>query len=41
MFDYFLFLILLGVCVVGIMGYLLVGGLILLFMYHHLHLYFL
>ena len=28
-----------GVCVVGIMGYLLVGGLILLFMYHHLCLY--
>ena len=37
----FLFLVLHGVCVVGIMGYLLVGGLILLFMYHHLCLYFL
>ena len=31
----FFFLILHGVCVVGIMGYALVGGLILLFMYHH------
>ena len=42
LFEYFLFLILHGgVCVVGIMGYLLVGGLILLFMYHHLCLYFL
>ena len=40
-FGYFLFLILHGVCVVGIMGYLLVGGLILLFMYHHLCLFFL
>ena len=31
----FFFLILHGVCVVGIMGYALVGGLILLFMYNH------
>ena len=42
-FDVCLFFVLLlhGVCVVGIMGYLLEGGLILLFMYHHLCLYFL
>ena len=32
----FLSLILHGVCIIGIMGYVLVGGLILLFIYHHL-----
>ena len=35
---FFFFLILHGVCVVRIMGCALVGGLILLFMYHHLFL---
>ena len=40
-FLFFFFLILHGVYVVGIMGYVLVGGLILLFMYHHLFVYFL
>ena len=40
MFGYFFVLILHGVCVMGIMGYILVGGLILLFMYHQLCMYF-
>ena len=38
---YFYFLILHGVCIMGTMGYILVGGLIPLFMYHHLFMYFL
>ena len=33
-------MILHGVYIMGIMGYILVGGLILLCMYHHLHIYF-
>ena len=33
-------MILHGVYIIGIMGYILVGGLILLFMYHHLCVYF-
>ena len=32
----FFSLLLLGVCIIGIMGYILVGGLLPLFMYHHL-----
>ena len=34
-------MILHGVYIIGIMNYILVGGLILLFMYHHLCVYFL
>ena len=34
-------MILHGVYIIGIMGYILVGGLILLFMYHHLCVHFL
>ena len=41
MFGYFLFLILHGVCEMGFIGYFWWGGLILLFMYHHLCMYFL
>ena len=37
----FVFLILHGVCIIGIIGCILVGGLIPLFMYHHLCFYFL
>ena len=38
---FFFFLLLHGVYVIGIMGYVLVGCLILLFMYHHLYMCFL
>ena len=38
---FFLFLLLFGVCIMGIVGYILVGNLILLFMHHHLCMYFL
>ena len=34
-------MILHGVCIMGIVNYILVGCLILLFMYHHLRVYFL
>ena len=37
----FLYIILHGVYIMGTMNYILVGGLILLFMYHHLRVYFL